>query len=165
MSGTEASAALARLRMTGLDQAAGRHVQPEELIRLAVDALLAGVDTPSLRMLAGLGRNEELEARGLFRAVLDELDLSAEVPERELDALRSLAREVAAAIVNKDIEPVEAAHRIWQDFAAPLDYPPELMPFVRAVSQAHALDLAARTSAQIAADIRQAARDLLASPE
>ena len=160
MNPTEASAAIARLHAIGLDQAAGNHSWPEDLIRLGLDALLAGVDTPSLRLLAGLGRNEEHEAHDLFATVLDELDLSADIPDNQIDALWSLARVAAAAIVNGDVDPVKGADRIWQDFANPLDYPPALMPFVSAVVDAHNPDLSSRTCDQITADIHQAAHDL-----
>lgn len=160
MNQTEASAAIMRLYAVGLDQAAGRRVWPEGLIRLGLDSLLTGVDTPSLRLLAGLGRNEEHEARDLFGAVLDELGLTADIPETQIDALWSLTRLAAAAIVNGNIDPVKGADRIWQDFAKPLEYPPELMPFVSAVVDAYNPDLSSRTRDQITSDIYQAAHDL-----
>lgn len=122
---------------------------------------MAGVDTPSLRLLAGLGRNEEQEAHDLFAAVLDELDLSGDIPDNQVDALWSLARAAAAAIVDGDVDPVKGAERIWQGFAKPLDYPPELMSFVSAVVDVHNPDTSSRAAPdQIAADIRQVASDL-----
>lgn len=47
----------------------------DRLIRAGLDALLAGMESPSLALLAGLVRSEEAEAPALFDEVLDELGL------------------------------------------------------------------------------------------
>jgi hypothetical protein len=161
MSDLEASAAIARLRAAAIDQAAGRGARPDELIRLGLSALLAGVDTPSLRMLAGLGRNEEREARDLFAAVIDELNLSAQIPGDETEALWLLARQSAANIVNGTIDPLKGADIIWKDFIEPLDYPPALMPFPNAIVAAYDPEPDRAPLDQIKADIVRAAADLI----
>jgi hypothetical protein len=175
MTEPQTSAAIARLRAAALNQAAGRHVGSDKLIQLGLDALLAGVDTPSLRMLAGLGRREEPEARDLFNAVADELGLSTQIPDDEIAVLWLLTREAAADIVSGKVEPLMGAEIIWKDFADPLDHPPALMPFISAIV---AVDDStqpqrrwpwrrhrhARHLETINAAIIRAARDLLAEP-
>jgi hypothetical protein len=51
-----------RLLMAAIDERSGDQVGSDQLIQLALDALLGGVDTPALRQLAGLRRGEEPEA-------------------------------------------------------------------------------------------------------
>jgi hypothetical protein len=46
------------------------------LIEVGLNALLAGVDSPYLRLLAGLGRREEPEGPELFARVVEELGLA-----------------------------------------------------------------------------------------
>jgi hypothetical protein len=46
------------------------------LIKIALDAVLAGIDSPALVQPAGLGRKEEPEARELFGLACDELGLA-----------------------------------------------------------------------------------------
>lgn len=165
MTELEASAAVARLRAAAIDQAAGRGARPDELIRLGLDALLAGVDTPSLRMLAGLGRDEEHAARDLFAAVVDELDLGEQIPADETEALWLLARQAAANTANGTVDPLKGADIIWKDFIEPLDYPPALMPFLRAIVAAYGPDTERAPLDQIRADIVQAAADLIHSDD
>jgi hypothetical protein len=161
MSELEISAAIARLRAAALDQTARRGPGPDELIRLGLNALLVGADTPSLRMLAGLGRNEAHQARDLFAAVIDELGLSAPVPDNETDALWLLARQAATAIIEGSVDPVQGAYTIWQDFITPLDYPPALIPLLNAIVAAYAPGLDKAPGDQIRADIMRAAADLI----
>jgi len=68
------------LRMLAIRQTLGEVVGADELISTGLDALLRGVDTPSLRALAGLMRAEEPEAQDVFRAVGDELGLFPSLP-------------------------------------------------------------------------------------
>ena len=50
---TDTDTAMTRLRMTAIEQLVGRHVGSDRLIQIGLDALLAGLDTPLLRLLAG----------------------------------------------------------------------------------------------------------------
>lgn len=158
MTEPQVSAAIARLRVAALDQAAGRDIRPQQLIRLALDALLAGVDTPSLRMLAGLGRREDHEARELFDAVIDELDLRAQIPVAEHEALWLLARQAVEEIVRGAVDPLPAGLAIWSDFIEPLDYPATLMPLFRAILAANGWGVGGGSPEEDAGDIMQAAR-------
>jgi hypothetical protein len=160
----ETFAAIARLRSAALEQAAGRPVRSTTLIQLGLDALLADVDSPSLRMLAGLGRREESEAQALFDAVVDELGLRAQIPDDQVAALWSLAREAAAAIVRGEVSPLEGADIIWREFIEPLDYPPALMPFFNAILAAYGPEADMPDLEQITTDILRAARELSAEP-
>lgn len=67
--------ALDQLRRIARERAFGRHVGSNRLIQAGLDALIAGVESPSLAMLAGLLRSEEPEAPELFDQVLEELGL------------------------------------------------------------------------------------------
>lgn len=57
------------------ERAFGQRIGSDRLIQAGLDALVAGVDSPSLAMLAGLLRSEEPEAPELFDRVLEELGL------------------------------------------------------------------------------------------
>lgn len=59
----------------------GLAVGSDELIRRALDAILAGVDSPSLRELAALGRREEAEAHELCGRVAEEPGLTGDLPQ------------------------------------------------------------------------------------
>lgn len=59
--------------MAAIRERLGQIVGSEQLIKAALDALLAGVESPTLAHLAGLGRSEEPEAHDLFHRVIDEL--------------------------------------------------------------------------------------------
>jgi hypothetical protein len=50
--------ALRQLSNIARERAFGRHVGSDRLIQAGLDALLAGVDSPSLAMLAGLMRGQ-----------------------------------------------------------------------------------------------------------
>ena len=61
--------------MVTINLLAGREFGSDKLIRLGLDALLAGIDAPSLPLLAGPTRAEEPEAQELFDLVMKELPL------------------------------------------------------------------------------------------
>lgn len=67
--------AIAMLRTVAIGRLVGRHVGSDKLIQFGSEALLAGVDSPSLPLLAGLTRAEEPDAQELFDRVAAELDL------------------------------------------------------------------------------------------
>ena len=68
------------LRMAAIRERLGQHVSSDQLIKNALDAVLAGIDSPALVQLAGLGRKEEPEARELFGLACDELGLAPTLP-------------------------------------------------------------------------------------
>ncbi len=127
--------ALHQLRQLARAQALGRHVGSDRLIQAGLDALLADVDTPSLALLAGLGRREEHEARELFDHVVDELGLGFEAPSDPIAAKWALAYWLAAQIVDGSLDPATGADLIWAEAAMELDYPDRLQPIVECAIQ------------------------------
>jgi hypothetical protein len=114
-----------------LDEIVGADV----LIETGLRALLAGVDSASLPLLAGLSRRDEGEAHDLFRAVVDELDLA---PPAHLDtrvARWEFVRWLCDAIVKGDVEPEVGGRLIWYRGWNELDYPAALQPIVGWVSE------------------------------
>ncbi|MFI5530031.1 hypothetical protein ACIA8O_15955 [Kitasatospora sp. NPDC051853] len=124
MSGVEE--AVAGLRWSAIERAAGRHVGADRLIEAGLEALLGGADCPSLRLLAGLGRAEEAEAADLFERVLEELGLVSGLPGDEDQALWAMARWWAAMIVDGRLDPLEGADLILWGVFVPLGGPEEL---------------------------------------
>ncbi|WP_354644551.1 hypothetical protein [Kitasatospora camelliae] len=128
----DAVVAMSLIRMAAADRALALWQRPsgERLARLGLDALLAGVDAPSLRLLAGLGRREYGEAPELFDRVLEELDLLPLLPEDLRTARWAAAGWWARRIVEREVDPLDGARLIWQEAAAELGYPAALQPMV-----------------------------------
>lgn len=122
--------ALKELSRLAHERAFGGYFGSDRLIQAGLDALLAGVECESVAMLAGLGRNEELEAPELFERVLYELGLDVEVPADGRAARWALANWLAGQMVDGSLDPAVGACRIWRDVAWDLDYPDELRPLV-----------------------------------
>ncbi|MGW4646377.1 hypothetical protein [Kitasatospora sp. NPDC004289] len=87
------------LRTLALERRLGRQGRADQLIQAGSAALVVDVDSPSPRMLAGLGCSEEQAATGLFDQVIDELDLPAGLPAEEPEIRWELARWWLALIV------------------------------------------------------------------
>ncbi|MFE0463523.1 hypothetical protein ACFW1A_30155 [Kitasatospora sp. NPDC058965] len=122
--------ALDSLRWLAIERASGRHTGSDRLIAVGLDALLSGVDSPSLPLLAGLGRAEEPEAPELFAKVLEELDLVPDLPTDHEQALWAMARWWVRLIVSGKLDPLTGADLIWWRVAMELDYPEELQELV-----------------------------------
>lgn len=88
------------------DLAVGR-LTPEDLPMLAAEALARGVDSPSLRALAGLGREDVREARDLFDEAMTELGHPPGSTERAL--LTQLHRAAMDLLDGSTSEPEAAA--------------------------------------------------------
>ncbi|GAA2344819.1 hypothetical protein SVIO_000230 [Streptomyces violaceusniger] len=129
--------ALKQLSHIARERAFGRHVGSDRLIQAGLDALIAGVESPSLAMLAGLLRSEEPEAPQLFDEVLDELGLLFHPPADPRAAKWAMAYWVAGQIADGSLDPSVGTHHIWADIAYDLGYPIELEPLVHC---AHNLD-------------------------
>ncbi|MEU8459924.1 hypothetical protein [Streptomyces sp. NPDC029003] len=106
------------------------HVGSDRLIRAGLDALIAGVESPSLALLAGLLRTEEPEAPALFDQVLEELGLVFQPPADPRAAKWAMAHWVAGQIVDGSLAPATGTHTIWADIAYDLGYPEDLEPLV-----------------------------------
>ncbi|MFI5985176.1 hypothetical protein ACIBEA_30450 [Streptomyces sp. NPDC051555] len=129
--------ALKQLNHIARERAFGRHVGSDRLIEAGLDALIAGIESPSLAMLAGLLRSEEPEASALFDQVLEELGLLFHPPADPRAAKWAMAYWIAGQIADGSLDPAAGAHLIWADIAYDLGYPEELEPLVHC---AHNLD-------------------------
>ncbi|WP_223830907.1 hypothetical protein [Streptomyces venezuelae] len=120
--------ALDQFRHLARERAFGRHVGSDRLIQAGLDALIAGVESPSLAMLAGLLRSEEPEAPELFDQVLEELGLLFHPPADRRAAKWAMAYWIAGQIADGSLDPAVGTHLIWADIAYDLGYPEELKP-------------------------------------
>ncbi|TYC68797.1 hypothetical protein [Streptomyces sp. CB01881] len=131
-----AAEAVRELRGIAHEWVDGRHAEPETLIRAALRALVAGVDTPSLWLLAWLLSGEEGQAPGLFDRVMDELGFGLGPLEEYGDYWQgrlALARWWAAEIVGGWLDPFEGAGLIIENVAEAYGECEELAPMVDAV--------------------------------
>lgn len=129
--------ALKQLSHIARERAFERHVGSDRLIQAGLNALIAGIESPSLAMLAGLLRSEEPEAPALFDQVLEELGLLFRPPADRRAAKWAMADWVAGQIVDGSLDAAAGTHLIWADIAEDLGYPEELEPLVHC---AHNLD-------------------------
>ncbi|MFD3580471.1 hypothetical protein [Streptomyces sp. NPDC058644] len=129
--------ALKQLSHLARERAFGRHAGSDRLIQAGLDALIAGVESPSLAMLAGLLRSEEPEAPELFDHVLEELGLAFHPPADPRAAKWAMAYWVAGQIVAGSLDPATGTYLIWADIAYDLGYPEDLEALVHC---AHNLD-------------------------
>ena len=132
----DAEAAIRNIRLIAVDQLVGDDVGSNKLIRVGLDALLAGVDSPSLPLLAGLGRRDEPEAHDLFRRVVEELDLVPQDLPEDLEAREwALVRWFAQLIVAGDVDPATGARLIWwHSDHVPVAYVESLRPLLSRIA-------------------------------
>ena len=107
-------------------------LRSEELPGLAATALEKGVDSPSLRILAGLSSATASELAPLVARVADELKL--DLPSSKRDIMLLAARGIAERIISGEVPPYDGARQIWSLWDDE-DYPDELLPFVGEASQ------------------------------
>lgn len=125
-----ADEAVNHLRMLAIEQRLGRMVGSDQLIQAALVALVLDVDTPTLRVLAGLTRNEEPLANGLFVQVIDELGLAPAIPDTQPAARWTLVRWWLRLIANGSLNPVEGGDLIWYEGWDKLGHPDALRPII-----------------------------------
>lgn len=129
----------------------------EELPKLAAEALAQGVDSPSLREVAGAStRDDPRDVRERYLAALDELGI--DVPQAEQAAWR-LTRDVATRIVGRQISPLEGAEWIWRVASSRVEHEGDLRVFIGLASECE--DHPERC-AEYETQIRAAAQQLLA---
>jgi hypothetical protein len=106
------------------------YVPAEELPNAAAEALGVGLDSPSLRQLAGAqGDNSEAIIRLLHRAASE---LSMTIPS-VAEAARMYAKRIARDILAATVSPYEGARHLWQVYVrCPVD---KLRPFVGLASE------------------------------
>ncbi|MFF1908733.1 hypothetical protein [Kitasatospora sp. NPDC058218] len=110
-----------------------RRADPDVLIQAALRALVAGVDTPSLWLLAWLLGGEEDQASELFGQVMDELGFGFHPPEEYWEGRLALARWWAAEIVGGWLDPFVGAELIIENVAEAYGPSEELAPLLDAL--------------------------------
>ena len=91
-------------------------MSPQAVVRGACDALIAGLDSPSLRILAGLTRAEaDYHVSGILPAALAELGLEF-YPRDSRGGQEAAARALAAQAVSGSLTPRELAAAIHRHF-------------------------------------------------
>lgn len=100
------------LRTLAIRQRLDGLVRADLLIDAAVRAVVQGVDSPSLSILAGLTRTEEGEAQELFRAAANELNIAP--PEQDAGRWQ-LVRWLCRQIVEGRLPPAEGGQLIWRE--------------------------------------------------
>lgn len=106
---------------------------PEKLVGAAIAALEDGLDSPALRVLAGLSPTEVDEAPQLLGLALSELNVQLPSPG---DAVMRLAGQITTDIADGTVAPYDGAKRIWQlALRVPDQQLPELNSFVYAASE------------------------------
>jgi hypothetical protein len=88
-----------------------REARPNELVQLACDLLVAGVDVPSATELAGMPYTVEMrDAEPMFRHMVEEL---GRPPMPKQEAAWVVARKVAQQLWDNSIPPARAAGVLW----------------------------------------------------
>ncbi len=121
--------------MYAIREALDEIVGADKLIDAALRALLEGVESPSLALLAGLSRREEGEAHDLFRAVISELGIAPPTPLDTRAERWNLVRWLCETIADGSVEPEVGGRLIWYQGWNELDYPAALQPMVGWVSE------------------------------
>lgn len=132
------------------------HLYAEQCPPLAVELLMGGADSPSLRELAGMDRPARAQLEPLMDRVLAELGAPRLDPGV---AWRITARWIAARALRGTIAPYDAAHSLYT-MCSDNDWPPELQAFLGLADEwEHPLMFAGR--AEIEAEILEACGRLL----
>ena len=91
----------------------------ENFIDLAIAALEEGQDSPSLRILAGLFKNDPVEIREYLHKTLSELNIKE--PSKD-EAAWPIIKEIVDDIINKKISPHKGIHSIIWDVYHKMDW-------------------------------------------
>jgi hypothetical protein len=144
------------LEVAAWQMAVGR-LASDDLPEIATEALVRGLDSPALRVLAGQARWDIRDSSDLFRVALDELGI--ELPDADR-AQWHLARRTAGEIVAGRIRAARGANELWLAYQKVRDNG-DLRIFVGLAST---LDDHPDDAEQVEADIVAAARELLNRP-
>ncbi|WP_405786748.1 hypothetical protein OG753_01385 [Streptomyces sp. NBC_00029] len=137
-----AQEAVEYLRMLALERLIGRRLHPHHLIEAALAALVLGVETESLVLLAGLTRAGSEGADALFDRALVELGLAEGLPTDDTDlpwesARWELVRWWLRLIVNGSMAPADGGDVIVHEGWEALAHPRALRPLVDRVDAYH----------------------------
>ncbi|MFG2976977.1 hypothetical protein ACGFYY_28810 [Streptomyces sp. NPDC048331] len=130
-----AQEAIEYLRMLALERLIGRRHHPHQLIEAGLTALVLGVETESLPLLAGLWHTEHESADALYDQVVAELGLSEGLPGDDTDipwetARWELVRWWLRLIVNGSLAPGAGGDLITYEGWGALARPRSLKPLV-----------------------------------
>lgn len=131
----------------------------EQLPDLATDALVRGLDSPALRELAGMARDDFWRIKSLFEVTTEELGIV--IPD-EQTALWLLAKNTAAEIVAGTVSPSRGADWIWWEIHHRIAREGDLRVFGGLASE---WDEYAEHRAEIEGFIVDAARELIDQAE
>ncbi|WP_406195508.1 hypothetical protein OH807_07625 [Kitasatospora sp. NBC_01560] len=139
-----------------------REIRANEVVGAACDALVAGLDSPTLRILAACTRAEaDYEVPGILPAALDELGLTF-YPVGSQAGQEAAARALAIRMLAGDLTPRELAFRIHQRFGHELDLADRLAELD---DEYDMLDYGGgRTPAEVDAEVTAEARRLAQHP-
>ena len=126
----------------------------------AARALQEGMDSPSIRRLAGMTNADSAEVRAVFSAALRELNIESPTLH---EAAMLVATEIARRITEGTVSPFEGAKAIWNLVRRlPDEHLPELDTFVYGASE---WEERPEDHAAFAAGILAAARDITGAEE
>ncbi|WP_189745561.1 hypothetical protein [Streptomyces tendae] len=121
-----------------------------DVVTGACDALIAGLDSPALRMLAACTRAEaDYDVPDLLPPALDELGLTFH-PAGSVAGQEAAARALAARMLAGELTPRELVFRIHQRFGHEL---PLVEGLANLDDEYDVLEYGGRTSAQVDADV------------
>jgi len=132
-------------------------VGPDAMPSEATRALVDGIDSPSVRQLAGMDGADSDDMRATFRAALRELAIEFPSPR---EAAILLATEVARRITQGTVSPYEGATEIWGIVRSSGEGLSELDDFVYGASEWEELP---KSHKRFAVGIVAAAHDLVLS--
>ena len=96
-------------------------ITSEHMVEAATQALVDGLDSPSLRELAGVRVDDApYEAPDLCARALEELGLT---PADEHEARKALARSIARRIIDGEVDEFQDAGQLWRVFMTAARYP------------------------------------------
>ncbi|MGW7253519.1 hypothetical protein [Streptomyces sp. NPDC054834] len=129
-------------------------IRAADVVAGACDALVAGLDTPALRILAACTRAEaDQDVPDLLPPALDELGLVF-YPVGSVAGQEAAARALAARMLAGELTPRELAFRIHRRFGHGL---PQAERLAELDDEYDILEYGDRTSAQVDADVRSEA--------
>ncbi len=159
--------------MTTLDRAESDSLQAIVLLRIgdarrlvdiATDHLVLAIDTPSLRVLAGLDLARPVDphdARDLFFDFIDELSLDR-LPVEQAGLFASYAH---ARLITSQMLPARAATRLVAHLVVSLDYPAEPRQLMDLYDLDDMWDIGHQSEDQTRRDVLDAASSLVAEHE
>jgi hypothetical protein len=133
-------------------------VKAESLVAWATDQLVAGRDSPNLRILAGLSGSDSREAEEYLGKAL--ADLGIRLPDQR-ECLIYYCGDVARDIVKGAVAPLTAFNVLWQ-ITSELNYPRELRAWTQLETDLDMLEYDEAPVAQREEAVRQACEHFLA---